>query len=161
MNMSKKRIESAISFSTLNSLKELQSFLGLVNYFKGHLRDHSAIAKPLYDMVTVTIRNKIKLLTWTNEGHLAFERLKALVNVCTKVYFIDYSLRIILYTDASDYAHGIFVSLKSQFVSWVAYSTGPRYIGELLRRRLAPFIGPFYVLTFTLRYKQTTGTYFS
>jgi hypothetical protein len=53
INMSKKRIESATSFSKPNSLKELQSFLGLVNYFKDHLRDHSAIAKPLYDMVTV------------------------------------------------------------------------------------------------------------
>jgi len=70
--MFKKRIESAISFSKPNSLKELRSVLGLVNYFKDHLRDHSAIAKPLYDMVTVTTRNKIKLLTWTIEGHVAF-----------------------------------------------------------------------------------------
>jgi hypothetical protein len=107
--MSKKRVESAIFFSKPNSLKELQSFLGLVNYFKDHLRDHSAIAKPLYDMVTVTTRNKIELLTWTNEGHLAFEGLKALVNVCPKLYFIDYTLRIILYTDASDYAHGAYL----------------------------------------------------
>ena len=49
INMSKKRIESAISFRKPTSPKELQSFLGLVNYFKDHLRDHSAIAKPLYD----------------------------------------------------------------------------------------------------------------
>ena len=49
-------------------------------------------------MVTVTTRNIIKMLTWTNEGHLAFEPLKALVNVCPKLFFIDYSLRIILYT---------------------------------------------------------------
>ena len=60
-------------------------------------------------MVTVTTRNKIKQLTWTNEGHLAFERLKALVNACPKLYFIDYTLRIILYTDASDYAHGAYL----------------------------------------------------
>ena len=79
INMTKKRIESAISFSKPNSLKELQSFLDLVNYFKDHLQDHSAIAKQLYDMVTVTTRNKIKQPTWTNEGHLAFERLKVLV----------------------------------------------------------------------------------
>ena len=71
INMSKKQIESAISFCKPNSLKELQSFLGLVNYFKDHLRDHSSIAKPLYDIVTVT-RIKIKHLTWTNERHLAF-----------------------------------------------------------------------------------------
>ena len=105
IDMSKKRIENAISFSKPNSLKELQSFLDLVNYFKDHSRDHSAIAKPLYDMITITARNKIKQLTWTNQGHVVFERLKAFVNVCPKLYVIDYSLRIILYTDASEYAH--------------------------------------------------------
>ena len=72
----------------------MQSFLGLVNYLKDHLRDHSVIAKPLYEMVTVTTRNKIKLLTWTNEGHLAFERLKALVNECPKLYFDPYRTRV-------------------------------------------------------------------
>jgi len=62
-------------------------------------------------------RNKIKLLTWINESHVAFERLKALVNVCPKLYLIDYSLRIILYTDASDYAHGapLPTSIKRRF----------------------------------------------
>ena len=40
---------------------------------------------------------------------MAFERLKALVNVCPKLYFIDYTLRIILYSDASDYAHGAYL----------------------------------------------------
>ena len=74
-------MESAISFSERNSLKELQSFLSLVNFFKDNLRNHSAIAKPLYDMVTTTTRKKIKQLTWTNEGHVAFESLKALVNL--------------------------------------------------------------------------------
>jgi hypothetical protein len=59
INISKKRTESPISFSKPNSLKELQSFLGLVNYFKDHQREHSAISKPLYDMATVTTRNKI------------------------------------------------------------------------------------------------------
>ena len=123
-------------------------------------------------MVTVTTRNKIKRLTWTNEGLLAFERLKALVYVYPKHYIFDYSSQIILYTDAFDMGHTFAnfdqtrVSLKNQFVSWVAYSTGPRHIVQLLRMRLTPFIGPLLALTtwlaaFTLRYEQTTGTYFS
>ena len=86
---------------------------------KGHLRDHSAIAKPLYDMVIVTTKNKLKLLTWTDGGHAAFKRTKALVNVCPKLYFIDYSLRIILYTDASartfaDFDEGV---VEEKFIS--------------------------------------------
>ena len=60
-------------------------------------------------MVSIKTKNKLKLLTWINEGHAAFERLKPLVNVFPKLYFIDYSLQIILYTEASDYAHGAYL----------------------------------------------------
>jgi len=72
------------------------------------LRDHSAVAKPLYDLVTSTTKQKTKSLAWTPDGH-AFEKLKALVNNCPKLYFIDYNLPVILYTDASDYAHGVYL----------------------------------------------------
>ena len=44
INMSQKQIESSITFCEPTSLKELQSFMGIVNYFKEHLRDHSAMA---------------------------------------------------------------------------------------------------------------------
>ena len=49
--MSQTRIENTIAFCKPTSLKELQSFMWVVNYFKDHLRDHSAVAKPLYEMV--------------------------------------------------------------------------------------------------------------
>ena len=100
--MSQKRIESTIAFCKPTSLKELQSFMGVVNYFKDHLRDHSVEAKPLYDMVASTTKQKIKSLAWTPDGHIAFEKLKALVNHCPKLDFIDCTLPVILYTDASD-----------------------------------------------------------
>ena len=80
--------------------------MGVVNYFKDHLRDHSEVAKPLYDMVAsaTATKQKIKSLAWTPDGHIAIEKLKALVNNCSKLYFIDYTLPVILYTNASDYA---------------------------------------------------------
>jgi len=99
INMSQKRIESTIAFCKPTSLKELQSFMGVVNYFKDHLRDHSAVAKPLYEMVALATKQKTKALSWTTEGYVAFEKLKALVNSCPK----NHQLPIISYTDASDY----------------------------------------------------------
>ena len=71
--MSQKRIESTIAFCKHTSLKELQSFMGAVNYFKGHLRDHSAAAKPLYEMVAFATKQKTKALYWTTEGYVTFE----------------------------------------------------------------------------------------
>ena len=67
--MSQKRIEGTIAFCKLTSLKELQSFMGVVNYLKEHLHDHSAVAKPLYDMVASTTKQKIESLAWTPNGH--------------------------------------------------------------------------------------------
>jgi len=66
--------------------------MGVDNYFKYHLRDHSAVAKPLYEMVALATKQK-KALSWTTEG---YEKLKALVNSCPKLYFIDYQPPIIL-----------------------------------------------------------------
>ena len=56
-------------------------------------------------MVAFATNQKSKALSWTTEGYVAIEKLKALVNSRPKLYFIDYQLPIILYTDASDYAH--------------------------------------------------------
>ena len=83
--------------------------MGVVNYFMDYLRDYSAVARPLYDMVTSTTKQKTESLAWTPDGHIAFKKLKALVNHCPKLYFIDFNRPVILCTDASDYAHGAYL----------------------------------------------------
>ena len=82
--MSQKRIERTIALCKPTSLNDLQSFMVVVNYFKDHLCDHSAVVKPLYNIVASTTKQKIKSLAWTPDGHIAFEKLKALVNNCPK-----------------------------------------------------------------------------
>ena len=79
------------------------------HWFDGHLMDHSTIAKSLFDVVAFSTKHSTKLLTWIPEGQLAFERLKALVNNCPKLYFVDDTLPIILYTDTSDNAQGAYL----------------------------------------------------
>ena len=143
----------------------------MVNYFKDHLWDHSAIAKPLYDILTATTRKKIKLLTWTNEDHLVFERLKASVNVCLKLYSIDYSSRIILCTDASDFAHGTYVCQLRPLPNEGVVEEPIRFLGGIFhgrQTRLSTIEKEAYAIywatclaAFTLRYEQTTGTFFS
>jgi hypothetical protein len=80
INMSQKRIEGTVNFTKPTSVKEMQAFLGLVNYFRDHLRDHSVIAQPLYQMVTASTQVLTKQLTWSEKGEVAFETLKSLVN---------------------------------------------------------------------------------
>ena len=152
INMSQKRIEGTIAFAEPSTLKELQSFLGLVNYFKDHLRDHSLIARPLYQLVADTAKSKTKSLLWTSTTRTAFEKIKNLVNQCQKLYFIDYSLKIILYTDASDYAHGAYLcqervhengTTEEPIRFWGGHFMVPKLGGQLLKRKRMQFTGHF------------------
>ena len=49
-------------------------------------------------------------MVWTPQANSDFIALKSLVNQCPKLYFINPELPIILYTDASDYAHVAYLS---------------------------------------------------
>ena len=57
-------------------------------------------------MVEAANKNSLKTITWTDDALHGFEKLKTMVNACPKLYFINSLYKIILYTDASDYAHG-------------------------------------------------------
>jgi hypothetical protein len=107
--MSQKRIQSTIQFEKPTTLTELYSFLGLVNYFRDHIPQHSAVAHSLHNMVSVANQQTSKKIVWTEQANGDFITLKSLVNQCPKLYFLDLELPIILYTDSSDYAHGAYL----------------------------------------------------
>jgi len=94
-------------------LKELYSFIGLLNYFHDHIPYHATVAKPLKQMVSVVNLSKTKSILWTDAGVHAFQVLKDLVNVCPKLYYINYQSDIILCTYASDYAMGAYLYQNS------------------------------------------------
>ena len=87
-----------IAFKTPESLKELMSFLGLVNYFRDHIRNHSTHVHHLHDMVSVAKNQIIKMITWIAavKIEIEFKTLKDLVNECAKLYFIKKEYKIVL-----------------------------------------------------------------
>ena len=54
-------------------------------------------------------KNATKTVAWTTEGLHGFDKLKAMVNSCPKLYFINNAYKVVLFTDASDYAHGAYL----------------------------------------------------
>ena len=60
-------------------------------------------------MVSAANKQIVKMVTWTWAGRAVFKTLKELVNACPKLYFIKKEYKIILYTNASDYAHGSYL----------------------------------------------------
>ena len=73
------------------------------------MRNHSQHAHSLNEMVATANKHATKTITWTTEGLQGFEKLKAMVNACPKLYFINNAYKVVLYTDASDYAHGAYL----------------------------------------------------
>ena len=115
---SKTKFDSVIEFIKPSNLKELRSFLGLVNYFRDHIKDHSIVTHPLQTMIVaadkgpkvrVPGRKPVKFIVWTPEAEDSFMLIKNLINNCPKLFYTDDELPIYLHTDASDYAVGAYL----------------------------------------------------
>jgi hypothetical protein len=104
ISMSAKKISQVLNFPFPIYHKQLKSFLGLVGYFRPHIRDLSKEAHPLNEMLVNY--NRSTLLQWTDTTKTAFRTLVDLVSDCSTMYFVDPDLPLYLHTDASDYGIG-------------------------------------------------------
>jgi len=66
LTFSIKKIERVIDFIQTTTLKELRSFLGLANYFRKNIRDHSLLTQPLQELIR-NYKPKTKLV-WSQEN---------------------------------------------------------------------------------------------
>jgi len=70
--MTQARIESKIAFTKPGSQKELSSFLGVINYFRDHMHNHSQHAYSLNEMLATDNKNATKTMKWTIEGLFSY-----------------------------------------------------------------------------------------
>ena len=80
---------------------ELQSFLGLVNYYRRFVKDFSKTARPLYKLTESNTP-----FVWTVECQLAFDELKLKVTTPPVLAYPDFDHPFIVQTDASEIAIG-------------------------------------------------------
>ena len=104
VQMSKDRVKQVADFPTPQLSKQLKSFLGITNYFRDHVRNHSMVVKPLHSLLTNYC--KTKKITWTAEALNAFQQIKQEILKCTTMHFINETDPIYLHTDASDFGIG-------------------------------------------------------
>ena len=79
-----------------HTVKLVQSFLGLVNYYRKFIKDCSIIARPLYNLTT-----KGAEFDWTNECQAAFEHFKyCLTSTDCVLVLPNFEKPFILETDA-------------------------------------------------------------
>ncbi|GMG17194.1 unnamed protein product [Aspergillus oryzae] len=83
------------------NLKELQQFIGLLNYYRKFIDRYAHRLAPLFDLL-----KKSKQWEWTNEHQSTFDKAKEAITTAPILAQHDPAKQTIIETDASDYAIG-------------------------------------------------------
>ena len=94
--MNPKKLQAASEYPTPTNVKSLQSFLGSAIYYHRFIPNFAKIAGSLYTLT----KKDIKFM-WTPQCQAVFEKLKELLTSAPVLAFPDFSVLIILETDAS------------------------------------------------------------
>ena len=86
------------------TVTEVESFLGLINYHRDHLRGYAEIAAPLYQLTGS--KGRAGIFEWGPEHKVAFDTLIASMTSAPVLGFPKPDCRFILDTDASDHSIG-------------------------------------------------------
>ena len=108
LSFSPKKIQGVLDFPVPQQKQNLKQFLGLANYFRDHVRNHSNHAAPLQRHLGnySKKRDAHKPLDLDEEGLAAFNTIKEMIQNCPKLFFLDDVSPIVLYTDACTYGLG-------------------------------------------------------
>lgn len=88
-----------------SSVKEVQQFLGLANYYRRFIRDFASIAKPLHKLT-----EKNSSFSWTKECQQSFETLREKLSSPPVLCYPNFEESFILDTDASNDGIGAVLS---------------------------------------------------
>ena len=97
------KIDAINNFILPKTKKQLQSFLGLCNYYRNYVQNYADIACKLYDLVK---KSSPKNIVWSDEYISCFENLKIALSQDIKLYHLNPDKPFILQTDASSFAVG-------------------------------------------------------
>jgi hypothetical protein len=105
ITMSEEKINNVLNFPRPVNNTQLRSFLGLANYFRGFVPNHSHIVNPLHRMIDHSA-TKRTTITWTPEGESAYANVRRLIARAPLLHFVNDTAPITLMTDASDFGIG-------------------------------------------------------
>jgi hypothetical protein len=111
LTFSTEKREEVLKFPLPTTHKGMKQFLGLANYFRDNVQNHSMLVRPLQEMVEGYSKNKP--LKWTPELVNIFNEVRIKVGECPALTFMREDLPVFLHTDASDYGIGAYLFQKS------------------------------------------------
>ena len=100
MQLKDEHVKAVRDWPVPQNTKQVEQFLGLVNYHRAFIKDHALVAAPLY---SITGKNKF---AWTVVQQQAFEDIKKLLTSAPVLALPNATDSFILDTDASNIAIG-------------------------------------------------------
>ena len=113
MAMDPVKIEGVSNWPVPTCVKDVQSFLGFVNFYRRFILDFAGIARPLHDLT-----RKDKVWTWDREHEVAFEALKLRITSAPVLVFPDDTKPFKVEADSSNYATGSVLSQLGEDGKW-------------------------------------------
>ena len=96
-----KKVEAVRTWEAPRTARQVQQFLGTVNYYNRFIKNYSEIAKPLY-----AASNRKKKFEWTEECEQAFQTLRTALTTDPVMAYPNSTGLMVLDTDASAFAIG-------------------------------------------------------
>ena len=103
--MDPEKIQSVVKWPVPKNVKEVQSFLGFMNFYKKFTKKYSKIAAPLTELT-----KKDQKFKWSTKAQKAFDKLKKRFTSQPILMSFDPEKPIMLEMDASDKAIGACIS---------------------------------------------------
>lgn len=99
------KVEAISKVSVPQNVKELQSFLGLVNYYRKFIPEMSSISQPLNRLLEKGVK-----WSWDSNCQAVFERLKSTLTTAEVLVHYDPEKPLVLAADASPWGLGAVLS---------------------------------------------------
>ena len=99
------KVEKVSNWPVPINVREVQQFLGLVNYYRRFVKDCAQLAKPLHRLT-----GNNREFQWTDQCQQAFDTLRRLLVSAPVLEFPDCTREFILHTDASEQGIGAVLS---------------------------------------------------
>lgn len=107
----KSKVGDIVAFPRPAKRKQLQRFLGMVNFYHRFIKSCSDIMIPLVKLVVTSTEHKP--LCWSQESNDAFTTIKSKLAECSLLCFPSHSGELSLMVDASDTAAGAVLQQKN------------------------------------------------
>lgn len=101
LTMCADKVQAIEEWPELKSVAEVQSFLGLTNYYRKFVYEYSKVAAPLHELTHTNHK-----FVWGDEQQKAFKELKHRITTAPVLCLPDHNKPWVVYADASGYAVG-------------------------------------------------------